>query len=96
MPGPPEKIHVKSPEDYPKKIKIGRHGLIARKDFYSGLLLPQVATEHGMDEEEFLSHTCMKAGLPPDAWRDGKTEIFCFESDVFGEETPGGRIKRIL
>jgi AMMECR1 domain-containing protein len=48
-------------------------------------LLPQVATEHGWDRETFLSHTCIKAGLPPDAWRRGAI-VYRFEAEVFGEE----------
>jgi hypothetical protein len=48
------------------------------------LLLPQVATEHGWDRETFLEHTCLKAGLPRDAWKRG-ARILRFEAEVFGE-----------
>lgn len=85
----PEPIGVKKPEEYPRKIGKGRDGLIVRKGFHSGLLLPQVATEHNMDEREFLMHTCLKAGLPPTAWMDKGVEIFRFRSDVFSESEPG-------
>jgi len=43
-----------------------------------------VATEYGWDREEFLRHTCRKAGLPDDAWRKG-ARIQAFTADVFGE-----------
>src|SRR5687768_1164059 len=35
-------------------IEIGRHGLIIERGHRRGLLLPQVATEHGWDVETFL------------------------------------------
>ena len=47
------------------EIEIGRHGLIVEQGHRRGLLLPQVATEHGWDRETFLDHTCLKASLPP-------------------------------
>jgi AmmeMemoRadiSam system protein A len=66
------------------EIDVGRHGLIVEQGRHRGLLLPQVATEHGWSREEFLSHTCRKAGLPVDAWRRG-AQIFCFEAEIFGD-----------
>ena len=66
------------------EIEIGRHGLIVERGYRRGLLLPQVATEHGWDAEQFVEHTCVKAGLAPDAWRHG-TRISVFEAQVFGE-----------
>lgn len=67
------------------EIEVGRHGLIVSRGYQRGLLLPQVATEYGWRREEFLAHTCQKAGLPSDAWRDKHTLIECFEAEVFGE-----------
>jgi len=67
----------------PAQVQVGRHGLIMRRGMRQGLLLPQVATEWGWDREAFLSQTCHKAGLPPDAWKDPGTEIFWFEAEVF-------------
>jgi uncharacterized protein len=66
------------------EIEVGRHGLIVEQGRNRGLLLPQVATEHGWSRDEFLSHTCRKAGLPVDAWRRG-AQIFCFEAEIFGD-----------
>ncbi|MCL7475984.1 MAG: TIGR00296 family protein [Methanosarcinales archaeon] len=71
--------------ELPGKIEIGRDGLIVQRGGYSGLLLPQVAVEHGFDEEEFLGQTCMKAGLFPDAWLETDTEVFAFEGQIFQE-----------
>ena len=89
----PEKLKAKSPGDYPKLIKIGKHGLIVRKWSLSGLLLPQVATEHGMDARTFLGHTCMKACLPTDAWTDPATSVYTFESRVFSERKPPKKLE---
>jgi AmmeMemoRadiSam system protein A len=69
-----------------EEIRVGEHGLIVRRGFRSGLLLPQVATEYGWDRDTFLCHTCVKAGLPRDSWRDPDTEIQLFGAEVFGEE----------
>ena len=67
----------------PSQIEIGKHGLLIRKKSRSGLLLPQVATEHGWDRHQFLEWTCRKACLPPKAWRDADTEIYVFSADIF-------------
>lgn len=67
------------------EIEIGRHGLIVEQGLRRGLLLPQVAVEQAWDRESFLSYTCVKAALSPDAWRTGAT-IYKFEAEVFGEE----------
>lgn len=66
------------------QIEVGRHGLIVEQGRRRGLLLPQVATEHGWTRDAFLDYTCIKAGLPADAWRRG-ARIFRFEAQVFGE-----------
>src|SRR5687768_8046827 len=65
-------------------VEIGRHGVIVAHGRCRGLLLPQVATEHAWDVETFLHHACLKAGLPPDAWRNGAS-VAVFEAQVFGE-----------
>jgi AmmeMemoRadiSam system protein A len=67
-------------------IEIGRHGLIVQHGRRKGLLLPQVAPEYGWDRITFLSHTCLKAGLPGNAWQNGAT-ILRFEAEVFSEQT---------
>jgi AmmeMemoRadiSam system protein B/AmmeMemoRadiSam system protein A len=65
------------------EIQVGTHGIYLRRGGYSGLLLPQVATEWGWDRNTFLEHTCEKAHLPKEAWKDKKTEIYIFSADVF-------------
>jgi len=67
----------------PSEIEVGKHGLLIRRGLRSGLLLPQVATEHNWDREQFLKWTCRKAGLPEKAWKDKDVEIYVFSADVF-------------
>ena len=92
---PPEEITVKNTLEYPTKIRVGRDGLIVKWEFGSGLLLPQVPVEYGWNEEEFLNHTCEKAGAPQDCWKRKSTRIFRFEGIVFKETSPNGKIVRV-
>jgi len=89
----PVLINVNKPQDYLKQIKIGRDGLIVEQGFFKGLLLPQVPVEQDWDKEEFLSQTCMKAGLLPDSWFDKSTKISKFTGQIFTEIKPRGEIK---
>lgn len=66
-------------------IVVGRDGLIITHGRNAGLLLPQVAIEYRWTREEFLQHTCIKAGLPPDTWQKSACRIEKFEAEVFGE-----------
>jgi len=81
----PALIKVKKPEDYLKKIKIGKDGLIIRSTLGSGLLLPQVATEYKWGVEEFLRHLCEKARLKQNAWKDKNNQIYKFQAQIFKE-----------
>ena len=67
-------------------LQIGRHGLLIRRGSSSGLLLPQVASQNRWSAEAFLNHTCLKAGIPVDAWQKPGTELFTFSAEVFSEE----------
>ena len=91
---PPVEIDVSDPMEYLEKIKVGRDGLIIRHSFSSGLLLPQVPVEYGWNVEEFLQHTCEKAGLARDTWKNESVKIEKFEGIIFKEETPNGAIVR--
>ena len=91
---PPVVVNVSDPMEYLEKIKVGRDGLIIRHSFSSGLLLPQVPVEYGWNVEEFLQHTCEKAGLSRDTWKNESVKIEKFEGIIFKEETPNGAIVR--
>ncbi len=85
-----------APEDRPSEIVLGKHGLIAKRGVYSGLLLPQVPDEVGWRTvEEFLDGVCVKAGMPPGCWRDRDTEIYTFEGEIFGEKEPKGGVYHV-
>ncbi|WP_457569946.1 TIGR00296 family protein [Desulfurobacterium sp.] len=88
---PPELIEA-PPEKLPEMIKVGRDGLIVRCGFASGLLLPQVPVEWGWDEKEFLSQTCIKAGMPPDCWKSPYCKVYRFQGQIFKEIEPYGEI----
>jgi len=92
---PPEVVKVQDPAEYPRKIKVGRDGLVVKWEFGSGLLLPQVPVEYGWNEEEFLEQTCVKAGAPPKYWKQKNTVILRFEGIVFKEERPHGPAIRV-
>src|SRR5215467_10897504 len=69
----------------PETIEIGRHGLLVVNHAQRGLLLPKVATEHGLTREQFLEETCRKAGLSREAWKSGETSLFGFTCEVFSD-----------
>jgi len=92
----PEKIEHSSPKELPKHVRIGVDGLIVSNATTSGLLLPQVATEYKLTSEDFLSHTCLKAGLSADSWLTDKVIVQRFQAEVFSETSPRGKVKREL
>ena len=68
-----------------KDIVIGRDGMIISKHGYSAVFLPQVAPEQGWDLAQTLTHLSQKAGLPPNAWKDGAA-FTTFQAIVFNEK----------
>jgi uncharacterized protein len=78
--GPLEAIDPHQPDAF----TIGRHGLVVEQRSRRGLLLPQVAVEWGWTPEQFLRQTCVKAGLPGDAWQHD-ARVYRFDAEVFGE-----------
>jgi AmmeMemoRadiSam system protein B/AmmeMemoRadiSam system protein A len=68
------------------EIKVGVHGLMMKNGMRSGLLLPQVPVEWGWNRQEFLEHTCQKAGMNSNCWKDPNTIIYKFTAQVFGEK----------
>jgi len=74
----------------PEQVEVGRHGLLISHGARRGLLLPQVAVEWNWDREQFLEETCLKAGLPADAWRHG-ARIQAFTAQVLTEPSTPAR-----
>jgi AmmeMemoRadiSam system protein A len=71
--------------DAEARIHIGHHGLLITQSGRRGLLLPQVAAEHGWNALAFLENTCLKAGLPRDAWREPGARLELFTAEIFGD-----------
>ena len=74
----------------PQEVEVGRHGLLISRGGRRGLLLPQVAVEWNWDREQFLEETCLKAGLPADAWQHG-ARIQAFTAQVLKEPSTRAR-----
>ncbi|MGA8367161.1 MAG: AmmeMemoRadiSam system protein A [Candidatus Acidiferrales bacterium] len=87
VPGLEVEVSVISPleEIAPERIEAGKHGLVISSGWLRGVLLPQVAAEHGWTAERFLEETCAKAGLERNAWKDPATRIQAFTAEVFSE-----------
>jgi hypothetical protein len=90
---PPAPLRAGRAEELPGLVRVGEHGLIVRRGRHRGLLLPQVALEHGMDAEAFLDAACAKAGLDPGAWRLDGLEWHAFRAQVFREAAPRGPVE---
>jgi len=78
-------------EIQPGEIEVGRHGLLVSHGERRGLLLPQVAVEWKWNSIRFLEETCVKAELPPNAWKHG-ARIQAFTAQIFVEKEPKERI----
>lgn len=76
---PPRKIN------HYNEIELGKHGIILKKGYHQALFLPQVAPEQNWDLHQTLQHLSMKAGLHPDAYKEG-AEFEVFEAEVFHED----------
>lgn len=87
----PEEISL---EDARQLVEIGKHGLIVIHELGAGLLLPQVAVEHEWNVEQFLENLAWKAGIHPSELR--RARLFRFSAEVFAEETPGGKVVKVL
>lgn len=79
----PELIIIAHPNQYFEEIEIGKDGLIIQKGRSRGLLLPQVAVENAFEIEDFLEHTCMKAGISADSWLDESCDVYKFQGQIF-------------
>jgi len=88
----PEIVEVKEPKEYVKRIRIGRDGLIAERGLNRGLLLPQVPLEQRWSVDDYLMHTCAKAGLMPDEWTKKGFRLYRFQAQIFSEEEPLGEV----
>ena len=91
---PPELLEATKPKHLAAQVRVGTDGLIAARGRDRGLLLPQVPVDWGWGAEEFLSQTCIKAGLLPNAWLEPETRVYRFQSEIWTEVGPRGAIVR--
>jgi AmmeMemoRadiSam system protein A len=82
----PKPLEYRNGQDLIQKLRANVDGVIIRKGYASATFLPQV-WEQLPDPDDFLSHLCRKAGLPPDAWISSKLEVLTYQVQYF-EETP--------
>lgn len=66
------------------RLRPGVDGVIIKKGIASATFLPQV-WEQLPQPEPFLSHLCMKAGLPADGWREGDLTVLVYQVQYFEE-----------
>jgi AmmeMemoRadiSam system protein A len=69
----------------PQFVVPGLHGVSIVVGDRKGVFLPQVAVEAGWDRAVLLEQTCLKAGLPANAWSDPEAEVSVFMAEVFGD-----------
>ena len=73
--------------DDPNEIEMGKHGVMVKRGWKSGVYLPQVADETGWSRDQFMNSLCsQKAGIPADSWKTGEAEIYVYTAEVFGEK----------
>jgi len=75
-----------------ESVKVGRDGLMIEYGLHSGLLLPIVAVDNKWTKKKFLEETCIKAGLHTNYWSQPNVKLYKFESQVFREQEPEGKV----
>lgn len=71
-------------DDLVARLRPGVDGVIIKSEFASATFLPQV-WDQLPQPEPFLSHLCVKAGLPADQWRKGDLEVQVYQVQYFEE-----------
>lgn len=69
----------------PRQFCVGRHGASLQLGGRSGLLLPQVAEEHGWTADKFLEALARKTLAGPKAWLDPQARLYAFEAQVISQ-----------
>jgi len=81
----PVPLQYKDAQDLLNKLRPNVDGVIIKKGFHQATFLPQV-WEQLPEKKEFLTHLCLKAGLEPDAWKQGSLEVQTYQVQAFHEE----------
>ena len=80
----PRPLAYRDGPDLIKKLRAHVDGVIIRKGHASATFLPQV-WEQLPGPEDFLTHLCMKAGLPSNAWKNSELEVSTYQVQYFEE-----------
>jgi AmmeMemoRadiSam system protein A len=80
----PLPLVYQQPQDLTQKLRVHVDGVIIRKGHLSATFLPQV-WEQLPRPEDFLTHLCLKAGLPADAWKSAELEVSTYQVQYFEE-----------
>ncbi len=81
----PHRLEYGDSKDLLSKLRVHVDGVILSKGSANATFLPQV-WEQLPKPEQFLSHLCMKAGLPADDWEKSRLEILTYQVQYFEEE----------
>lgn len=81
----PEPLAYDGPDDLLAKLRPKVDGVIIERDWHRATFLPQV-WEKLPDPDEFMSHLCLKAGLPADDYRRPGLEVLTYQVQKFEEE----------
>ena len=81
----PRPLEYRDSNDLISKLRVNVDGVILQKGSASATFLPQV-WEQLPQPEKFLSHLCMKAGLPAATWKKGHLDISTYQVQYFEEE----------
>lgn len=81
----PRLLEYRNGQDLTQKLRANIDGVIIRQGQASATFLPQV-WEQLPRPEAFLSHLCIKAGLPSDTWQNTELEILNYQVQNFEEK----------
>lgn len=81
----PQRLEYRDSKELLSKLRVHVDGVILSKGSTSATFLPQV-WEQLPRPEQFLSHLCMKAGLPANDWEKSRLDILTYQVQYFEEE----------
>jgi AmmeMemoRadiSam system protein B/AmmeMemoRadiSam system protein A len=81
----PRSLEYRDGNELISKLRVHVDGVILQKGSAGATFLPQV-WEQLPKPEDFLSHLCMKAGLPADTWKKEHLDVSTYQVQYFEEE----------
>ena len=80
----PQPLKYSDGDDLIKKLRPHIDGVIIRRGPASATFLPQVWEQLPLPQD-FLTHLCMKAGLPADSWQNPTLDVSTYQVQYFEE-----------